>query len=505
MKAYIIMSKFILFVFINLFITQSLFSQSTLSNKFYTEKWKSIENYLQNGLNASAEKDILEVFNKAKKEKNTVQLIKSICHYRAVLRDRDEEAEENTIIFFEKELNEADFPAKQFLHSMLAELYWKYYQNNSWKILSITPVSGNEIKQTTSSINTWSADQFFAKAYHHYLASIQDIDRLSQYSLEPFTDIIDPGMNTQKLRPTLYSFLIHRAIQYFSSEENEITKPAYSFEINDSSAFLPVKQFIKSTFKTSDTNSKKYQTLLLYQQLLTQHINDSEPSALIDADIARIKYVHQHAVLSNKDQLYFKALENISRTYPNHEIAAMASYLMAETFVQNRAQTWSPRYNKKQATQDDKNDYVAAKELITPILNRFPNSEAGIHAKQLLLQIESKNLQLQTEKVVIPGQSILARVDYRNITTIHGKIIPLNQKEYHEYSRSYEPEKNQLLINKKGIKNWTIELPITNDYKQHSTEIRLEALTPGVYAVAISNHPNFNKNSPMRTIISSCI
>ncbi len=72
---------------------------------------------------------------------------------------------------------------------------------------------------------------FNKKISELYLQSIKEEKLLQQTKLEPFDAIIIKG-NVRHLRPTLFDLLAHRALDYFESDENDITRPAYAFEIN---------------------------------------------------------------------------------------------------------------------------------------------------------------------------------------------------------------------------------------------------------------------------------
>jgi hypothetical protein len=241
------------------------FAQTKLNSK-YDVKWKAVEGAFQKGLNKSAQTEIESILKLAKSENNAEQTIKALCNYRVSLRDRSEKSRLTDILFFEKEIIDAKFPTKQILHSMLGDLYWTYYQENRWKILDRTSISDarnsqletkekSNIENQTSNIETWSADEFYNEVYKNYMASLTEEFSLKMLIINNLTIILDKGKNTETLRPTLYDFLVHRAIDYFANEENEITKPAYAFEINDEKAFAVANAFSKATFNTSDKTS----------------------------------------------------------------------------------------------------------------------------------------------------------------------------------------------------------------------------------------------------------
>ena len=100
-----------------------------------------------------------------------------------------------------------------------------------------------------------------------YLQSIQNEKLFQQTKLEPFDAIIVKG-NVRHLRPTLYDLLAHRALEYFKSDERDIDKPAYAFEIDQASAFDPATDFITRKFITKDSLSLKHKALLFIKNLL---------------------------------------------------------------------------------------------------------------------------------------------------------------------------------------------------------------------------------------------
>ena len=60
----------------------------------------------------------------------------------------------------------------------------------------------------------------------------------------------------------------------------------------------------------------KWQALSIYQELIRFHLNDNDPAALIDVDLARIKFVKQNSVLPNNRDLYLQALAKSAKPFP---------------------------------------------------------------------------------------------------------------------------------------------------------------------------------------------
>ena len=499
-KKTIYMQKLILFILLVTSIHRS-FAQTNINAK-YEVKWKAVDAAFKKGLKKTAQTEIESILKLAKSENNAEQTIMALCNYRVSLRDRSEKSRLTDILFFEKELSTAKFPTKQILYSMLGDLYWTYYQENRWKILDRTSLKLDDKRQGTENINktdnqqlttdidVWSADDFYNEAYKNFTASLAESASSKMFLLNNFSIILDKGKNTERLRPTLYDFLVHRAIDYFVNEENEITKPAYAFEINDEKAFADANIFSKATFNTSDKTSQKFTVLKLYQDIIAFHLNDEDPRALIDADIARIQFVNDKSVLQNKNELYKNALKNIAAIYPGNEQAALANVLYAETFTQGGQHVGRLGYLNS-SFSEDKINYIEAKKICDDVIEKFPKSEASSRAESILQQIEQRNLGINVEKVIVPNQPSLAKIFYKEVKVLYCKVVPVSIQEMKDKTYDYNND-YQVIASRKGIKNWAVNLPDKHDYKGHSTEIKIDALPLGNYALIISEDASFD-------------
>ncbi|MEZ5046102.1 MAG: MG2 domain-containing protein [Chitinophagaceae bacterium] len=486
------MYKYFFILILLLSKTSFTFSQQMNSNT-YQKQWASIDEAFSKGLPQTAQKEIEQLLLKTKAEKNTDQYIKALCYYRVSLRDRDEKSSLHDMQFFQKEIQTAVFPAKQLLHSMLAELYWTYYEEHRWNMLERTSIDREELKSGkhyNDEIETWTAATFFDEITKEYHASLEEASALKKVKLSDFEQLIDKGKNTLILRPTLYDFLAHRALEYYEMEENEIHLAAYAFEIQDENAFAPNILFANRKIETSDKDSKKYQALKIFQELILFHANDEDPSALIDVDLNRLNFVYEESTHLAKDSLYQIALKHIVKQYPHNSQAALASVLLAEQYVNENT------YNPRNITSQNSNINPAlARTMVLEIIEKFPATEAYTRAKTLLLQIESRLLQMQTEKVVLPMKPSLVRVDYKNLKEIFIKVIPLTNEEYKSWHQVYDNTVYETILNKKDIKNWSVVLPQKNDFLAHSTELKIEALQLGVYAIAMSETKEFKQGA----------
>jgi uncharacterized protein YfaS (alpha-2-macroglobulin family) len=455
----------------------SLFAQTPSG---YDRQWKAVDEDLKNALPASAEKKILAILEQARAEKNAPQVLKALCYFRKSRLSRDENARQEDILLLEKELKQAGFPTKQLIHSMLGSLYWAYYREHRWEILNRSELG---IRPEPDSLDTWSPNDFFDQAAHHHRDALRPHAELLRTPVSALGPMLQEGEHTESLRPTLYDFLLHRALDFFTASENDLTRPGSLFELNDPMAFAAAPDFARYNFNSIDSTSPKYSALLLLQEALKAHSNDQDPSALIDVDLQRIRFANEYGTHPERKRLYREALQRVSTLYPNHAGASMARYFLAESYARDAQ-------DPKKA--NPKPGYPEARAICIELLERFPESEAAAKAMVLKRDIEMIALRVQTEKAVLPNQPFLALVSYRNTEKIFVRVVSLSAEERRE--KSYERNNDaHPLIDRKPLRAWSVQLSPNDDYRDHTTEIKVDALPAGSYAIMVSTDEQFSQ------------
>ncbi|MDQ6843575.1 MAG: alpha-2-macroglobulin, partial [Bacteroidota bacterium] len=470
----------IYFLLLSFCIVLTVNAQQTTDN--YNMQWKKIDSFVSKGLTKSALEEVDKIYTSAKKSNNDPQVIKSLLYKIALNQNIQEDASVKSIDTIEREIAAAKDPAKSIWESITAQMYWNYFQQNRYQLYQRT----NTVNFNKKDIATWTADDLHKKIGDLFLASIDNEKLLQQTKLDPFDAIILKG-DVRYLRPTLYDLLAHRALDYFKSDERDITRPAYAFEIKDKESFAPVDEFIHHKFSTKDSGSLHHKAILVFQTLLAFHENDAKPDALIDADIERINFINQYGVMENKNDLYIEALQHISQKYSDNPASAQASFIIAQE-IYNKA---SQASQKKDSTQ--KYSVKKAKEMLDAIIKKFPSSEGGINAKNLLNQILHPQINLTTEKVNVPGLPFRTLVTYKNFKTIYFRLIELTPQLKKEVTKNYDNNKVfQTLTAIKSLKNWRQDLPIADDYISRAVEVKIDALPVGEYALIGSASEVFN-------------
>ncbi|RYF88365.1 MAG: alpha-2-macroglobulin, partial [Chitinophagaceae bacterium] len=276
--------------------------QAQPSNEYKAE-WAKIQKLENAGLVQDALTEVVKIFDAASKAGYDGQAIKAAMYQMKYRNIVQLDNRENNIFYIDTLIAQSKAPITNVLQSMQAELFHSYRQQNRYKLYGRTQLTA----EVSSDITTWSINKLNATVESLYKASLQNEALLKRTPLNGLDAIIEKGKNSRHLRPTLYDFLAHRALDYFMNDENDVTQPAYSFIINDENAFAPVSQFVNTKFISRDTSSLYYNAIIILQNLLRFHQGDANKDALLDADLKRLAFVNDHAVFNDKSTLYINA------------------------------------------------------------------------------------------------------------------------------------------------------------------------------------------------------
>ncbi|HEX4875480.1 MAG TPA: alpha-2-macroglobulin family protein [Chitinophagaceae bacterium] len=470
----------------HLILTITLFSFFTMNSnsqgpiKNYEKEWKKADDFVKKGLPQSALAEAKKIYDLAKKEKQDAQVIKSLVYMTGLQSETRENNEVLSIAAIENEITTSKEPATSLLKSLLAEMYWNYFQDIRWMIYNRTKT----VNFRKANPDTWDAEDFHKRISELYLESVKEEKLLQQTKLEPFDAIIIKG-NVRHLRPTLYDLLAHRALSYFENDERDIKKPAYAFEIDQAEAFDPAADFVTRNFPTKDSFSLQHKALLIYQKLIVFHLKDIKKDALIDADLKRIEFVKNNSTHASKDELFVKAISHIAQQYNDLPAASQAWYLLA-AWHDEKANSYKPN-----GDTTNRFSRIKAKEICQKVLTQKDSSEGKINCYNLLKRINSQNFSFSVEKVNLPDQPFRSLIRYKNINTLYLRIIKADENLRRQMENQYDDKYWPAVIAAAPLRNWQQTLPATNDLQEHSAEIKVDALPAGEYILVAADNKDF--------------
>lgn len=410
---------------------------------------------------------------KARKEGNTVALVKSVI-YRILFQhylDPTNLAKLNADL--KQDILVAKQPEKSILQSLLAESYWNYYLQNAYRIrqrTSIEAESGNDIK-------TWSVKKLINETVNTYMASIAEASLLQNTKIDIFTTLLTGDSTTRYLRPTLYDLLAHRALSTFSNTQIDLITPPIN-PINFREAlFLDTKSFIGESLATGDSTSTQQKAFIIFQKLLLFHSSQKNTAAMIDVDLKRIKFACQRSLKEGEDTAYFDALQQLLGKARETEIYSDILY--------EQALLCRNGYSKD---GNNKLNLVNAVKLAEEAIRAYPKSNGAINATNLIDQIRAKSLSIELKEYAQPNTPMLVQYSYQNVDRISLRLykIPASLVENMQNFRD-KVEYLSFLKTQKYINSWNVDLPATADYKKHNIVDKLDGLPVGKYLLIAQN------------------
>tara|TARA_R110002050_G_scaffold75144_4_gene161182 strand:+ start:26462 stop:32875 length:6414 start_codon:yes stop_codon:yes gene_type:complete len=468
------------------FLTILLLSNSSNGqNSNYESLWKTVEQYEVEGLPKSALTVVEKISILAKKDKNAPQLIKTMLFKSKFALVLEEDAQLNIINGFKSEIEKSTFPTKNILESILANLYWQYFNQNRWQFYNRTKTEEKVDPSTGSGqvqdFRTWDLQTLFDEIHMHYQNSLQNGLMLQLEPLSNYAEILIIYPDSKIYRPTLFDFLSHEALDFYKTSETNITKPAYKFEIDNPGFLGDAVTFSKIELKSKDSTSLQLNALKIYQDLIKFHIKDEEPFALADVSIKRLQFVNQNATFIDKEPILIKALNTESETLKSHEISGLYNFEIASIYYQQS--------NQYQPIKKEENRWKAkdALDICNAVIQQFPKSKGAEKCEILKQQIEQQSLQITAEDFLPIQQNARLLVRYKNLDFLQFKVYKISRNQLEKFNKIYRQEEQLAFIKKLDVtKEWESTLRNENDYQTHSTEILIPVLNSGMYLILTS-------------------
>ena len=460
------------------------------TDKDYNALWKEVENYQKKGLPKSAIKVVNKIYTAAKKEQNSPQKLKALIYKAGLKNSYEENPLLQSVADFESELSEAKTPEKQILYSLTAELYQKYFSRNRYKILQ-----RGQLAEPGNDPETWDAMQFNKKIKECYLNSLKPEDSVKAVSLKEYSAILKLADSSSfQYRPILYDLLASRAINYFSGNDFRTFNMSKNSSHDSDTLLVTADKFIKLNIEPTNSTNR---VLRIYQHLIKLHLNDDNPVALVNLDLARLDFTGQTYPVHTKKMRAL--LEQMFQKYKSNDVSVRIAYRLAENYKVGETIIQSKVFN----AQLPKYSFVKAREICKQAVELHPNAPFANNCRNFIQKIEQPSIAIETEKQLLPEKPFLTKVDYKNLTKLWIKIVKVDSKEVmlDPERNSREWAKNSKYLQNQGIRNMEINLPDFKDYRRHTTEFKIDGLPLGTYFIYASANKDFKKSKFLGTSV----
>ena len=437
------------------------------------EQWTKVNAAIGKGLPATAITELAPILQGALTDRAFGEAVKAISLRIALEGAIQGNKPEEKITRMQAEVTKAPPEMKPALECILAQWYWHYFQRNRWRFMQRTQAGSGSGEDLT----TWDLPRILAEVDTHFTAALASADFLKTTPVATFEEVLEKGSVPDTYRPTMYDFLAHNALAFYTAGEQAGAKAEDSFELDgDGPIFLPREAFVAWKPETTDAPSPTFKAVRLFQELLSFHAMDKDGSALADVDLLRLEYGNNRAVGEEKGRHYRAALTRFAEEWSPHEVSARAFAALAGALQGESA-------------------FVAARGVAERGLETFPNSAGAASCLNIIKKIEQKSASIRTERVwnePLPNLD----VTYRNVDKVFFRAI---QVEFEPWLRSrswgginYDSSHDQGLLERKPALEWHAELPATRDYQERTERLPApKGLKPGFYFVVASHDPRF--------------
>lgn len=412
-------------------------TRHTMNN--YQKQWEQVDKFEGEDLPKSATKIVDEVLKDALKNGNTQQAIKALIYknkYKLSINDQ-----ENTEIFTDLE-NLLDATTrkeeKALLNSMLAELYLNYLDASFWEISQRTSISDFVPKD----IKEWSKNIFQDKALLHLAESVKNQSQLLSVNTDLYSDIINIGVDSERLFPTLSDFIFDRAINQSkrvtsgSNRNNAFQKSLNQKKIEIRDLALPTDDFLKLDFAGDDNliTLQYYQNFL--QSLLDRGLNES----IVLTEINRNNY------LSNCSENYrskyaYDFLLNLEKRNQQNDYNVEVVYALINQLQLNRYSSYFPNRDEV-ANEKTGQIYDWCKYGI----EKYPNYKRINILRERLSRLEDPYARISGQSVYHPeNKNKKLNLSYRNLQEATVKLIDTKtNKEVYSQKIKLSPQTTYL-------------------------------------------------------------
>lgn len=490
LDGYIMIRKFAV-VFVLIGLVMSIQTGHDAHAQDYQRLWKEVAELESNGLPKSARDKVQEIYATSLEQGDADHTIKALLFLSRYITQLEEDEVNSVFDLLADGEDKLSPPASNLLKAVKGELYWQYYQARRYQIFNRPPVAGGE---TPDDIDEWDAAEFIRTSIAHYESALLQAELLQSVSISDFDELLISGDYQASLRPTLYDFIAHWALDQWMNSESGLPIPQDQFLIDDPRFLAPASEFVNLDIQSGDTLSFQYRTIELFKDLLAFRLEDDNLEALIDADLKRLQYVHSNATFADADSLYKDALEELARRKGDDPAVAPVHVAIAIQY-----QRLSNNYQPGQDSSEFKWFRKDALTVCEEVQQRWPNSHSASNCTALIASLKNPNLSIQVPSVVVPQTPFLARIDFRNQSRANVIVVPVDRSAIQQLDHARQQERRRIIgrmIESAEARRHSFTLPDDGDMHNHSTEVSLSGLSAGSYLMIITSADDHRQVDP---------
>jgi alpha-2-macroglobulin len=451
-------------------------SDSFAKSPAYEDLLKKIDNLI----NEQKYQAALDLANsesaKIKEPLDQARLMTKIIQLETGLHDY-----ETAVNHFREKKWPADVRSQTLLNIFYAHSLQQYARSYSWEIRQRTKVASTAQKD----LKTWTVEEIYADAILSLASVWPSREALGNYPKTALSDFISPNTYPAGVRDSLresYTMLFARLLNDSSGWTPEQSNELFRLNL---STLMSGQNSQGVDLKSVKPHPLEKISNLLFD-LKIWHEKNGRKDAATDAQLELLETLHQRFTNDKDRDKIRDRLTDLLKASEKTPWSTMVAGSLASIWMQNEA-------------PDALN---TARKIASQAADAFPDSLGAKRCRDLIRQIDSPALQLQTMKVDGESKRSL-ELQYKNLTKVHFLAFKYDFKKFIEDSQDYNhyPSYRELeaFTKMKPTLTWSTELKATTDYRSHKAFITPPKMEPGFYVIAAAMEPTLK---PDMNIIS---
>lgn len=409
-------------------------------------RWKKVEQYEKKALPESALEEVTKILEQAQKENNSPEIIKATIYKMKFVLSKDPSQYPTLIQELEQQAAKTkSVIQKGLMHSMLAELYWDYFEQNKWEISQRTELKGF----VPDDMNEWTKSIFAKKTVVHLHSALQNKKFLQQAPSADYATIIHRGGVGTEMFATLYDLLLLRQIEILKKISD------YTIEVDEMNTIIVKDELIITFDKLIDFQKQK-----------------NNLSAQVYAELKKLDIQY-----STRDNEYMEELNRLEKQFEGNEAVVEVLAQKAQYYLDNQNFA-NPTDNAKRK----------AYNIAVDGIKKYPDYKRINQLVNIKNIILTKTLEVENKEVVKPNDKLKLTIHSTNVENMDLTIyrVDATPTDYQRFSFNRQTEQ-MLFPTHQQVQKQTIAISRNKYFNSEKTEIEIPTQDYGIYEYVLQD------------------
>ncbi|MCP3142535.1 alpha-2-macroglobulin family protein [Pyxidicoccus xibeiensis] len=322
-------------------------------------------------------------------------------------------------------------------------------------------------------LKSWTYEQLLTEAQRAYEEVWKQRDALGTEPVQALGEYVQPNTYPAGIRSTLRD-----AVSYLRAgllADSSHWRPEHANEVYR----LDLRSLLEGTPTVALTDPNIHplvKVAAVLGDLEAWHRAAGRREAALEARLERYEVLHMH----------FSEKEDRTR---------IRQHLAAHLAPFRDVAWWSMGQGQLAEMENAADHAVRAHTLATACAAAYPKSLGAQRCDALVSALEAPDFRLASMQSDGPGKRSV-EVSHRNVSELHFRAIPFDLEkrltkvdDYNVYP--YGGAVLNLLRTQKPVASWSVQLPATQDFREHRTFVTPSLEQPGTYLIAASARKDF--------------